>query len=118
MPDDGSPRLWVHVNPEVPQVPQIGLVVPIDGQTRIFEACMLWYASKGDRTRLVPDSFTYGAYRFDDDLGLRHVAKAPARTFKAAEPGMILAYRCLREIEAKQLDRTETFKLPELARAA
>ena len=114
----GRPVLWVHVPAHNPAVPQIGMVVLVDGQTRVFENCMLWTSTFRGRARLVPDGFTFGAYRFDDDLRLRDVGRAPAKSFKAAEPGMVRAYRRLRELEVEQLDRGDAFKLPELAEAA
>ena len=114
----GRPTLWVHVSQDVPTVPQIGLVVNVDGQSRIFENCMLWSDGAGGRAPLVPDSFTYGAYRFDDELRLRHVPKAPARDFKAAEAGMARAYRRLQTLQFEQFKSGATFKLPEYAKAA
>lgn len=114
----GRPVLWICVSADCPTVLQIGLVVLVDGQTRIFENCMLWLGTDGGRTRLVPDNFEWGAYRFDDDLRLKHVASPPARSFKAAEPGMVRAYRKLIRLEAEQFKRGETFRLPELAKAA
>ena len=114
----GRPVIWIHASADVPSVPQIGLVALIGGQARVFENCMLWVGTEGGRARLIPDSFTFGAYRFDDELRLRHIAKAPAKTFDAAEPGMVRAYRRLIMLQMEQLDRGETFSLPELAQAA
>lgn len=114
----GRPVLWIHFAADEPFIPQIGLVAPIDGQTRIFENCMLWSGTDGGRARLVPDSFTFGAYRFDDELRLRHVAKAPGGSFEAAQPGMARAYRRLVNLQTSQLKNGHTFRLPELAKAA
>lgn len=114
----GRPVLWVHVAQENPTVPSIGLVVPVDDQVRIFENCMLWIGAEGGRARLVPDSFDWGAYRFDDELRLRHVAKAPAKSFDAAKAGMARAYRRLLKLEVEQIERGGELPLPELARAA
>lgn len=114
----GRPTLWIRPNPEIPNVPEIGLVANVDGQARIYENCMLWLRSDGDRAMLVPDNFRFGAYRFDDNLQLKFIAKAPARSFKRAEPGMIHAYDRLADLEHKQLERGDIFALPQLAKAA
>lgn len=114
----GRPVLWVHVAPDVPTVPRIGLVVSVDGQARIFEQCMLWIGTEGGRARLVPDGFDWGAYRFDDELRLQHIAEAPARSFEGAKSGMIRAYRRLIRLEVEQIRKGGALPLPQLARAA
>jgi hypothetical protein len=102
----------------MPTVPLIGLLAVVDGQTRIFENCVLWIGADGDRASLVPESFTLGAYRFDGELRLRHLSKAPARSSDAAGSGMVRAYRRLIKLEVEQFERGDTFRLPELAKAA
>jgi hypothetical protein len=116
--ETGRPVLWVHVASDNPTVPSIGLVAPVNGQVRVFENCMLWIGAEGGRARLVPDSFEWGAYRFDDDLRLRHVAKAPARSFEAAKAGLVRAYNRLLRLEVDQIERGGELPLPQLARAA
>lgn len=113
----GRPVLWIHHSEESPHVPQIGLVSSVGDQVYAIEACMLWMPRSESRARLIPDGFNMGAFRFDDDLRLRHSPKAPSRTFDRAKPSMIRAYARLREIEAAQLDRGEIFSLPPLAKA-
>lgn len=114
----GRPVLWVHVARDNLTVPSIGLVAPVDGQARVFENCVLWVGTEGGRARLVPDSFEWGAYRFDDVLRLRHVGRAPARSFETATAGMVRAYRRLIRLEIDLIERGGTLPLPELAKAA
>ena len=108
----GRPVIWIHHMADVPTVPLIGLVVPDDGQIKIVENCMLWMPAGQGRIQLVPDSFTMGAFRFDDELRLRHIGKAPAKTFEAATPGMKRAYERLLRIEVQQRERGDAFELP------
>lgn len=114
----GRPVIWIHHMEGAPGVPLIGLVAQSGEQTYTIENCVLW-SSPNDRTvSLVPDNFKMGSFEFDDALRLRHRPKAPAGSFRAAQTGMIRAYRRLREIEREQLERGDTFTLPQLVRAA
>ncbi len=108
----GRPVMWIHHMADVPTVPLIGLVAPDDGQIKIFENCMLWMPAGHGRIQLVPDSFTMGAFRFDDELRLRHIGKAPASSFEDATPGMKRAYERLLRIEVQQRERGDAFELP------
>lgn len=112
------PVIWMHHSADAPNVPQIGLVAADGDKVRVFENCMLWMSSKDGRASLIPDSFKFGAFRFDDDLVLRRARKAPSANFKAAQPAMIRAYDRLLEIEAEQATRGDVFELPQLAKAA
>jgi hypothetical protein len=114
----GRPVIWIHHMHDVPNVPQIGLVALDGGRLHVIENCMLWMSHSDSRARLVPDNFTLGAFRFDDQLRLRHTPKAPARSFNADSPSMSRAYVRLRAIEAEQRERGDEFALPELAQAA
>lgn len=114
----GRPVIWIHLMPEAPQVPLIGLVARSGEQVFTIEHCSLWSTPNGKVTRLVPDNFQMGAFQFDADLHLQHLPKPPARSFEAARNGMIRAYTRLRRLEAEQLDRGDVFALPELAKAA
>lgn len=114
----GRPVIWIHHSAGMPHQPQIGLVAICDGRTYFIENCMLWQSSRNSRAVLVPDSFSLGAFRFDDDLQLRHASKAPARSFAAAERRMVNTYSRLLEIEREQRVAGEMFTLPQLAKAA
>lgn len=110
----GRPVIWIHHMADAPTVPLIGLVASDDGQIKIVENCMLWMPAGQGRVQLVPDNFTMGAFRFDDELRLRHIGKAPAKTFEAAMPGMKRAYERVLRIEAQQRERGDAFDLPVL----
>ncbi|MFW2851470.1 hypothetical protein ACM61V_06035 [Sphingomonas sp. TX0543] len=112
------PVIWVHYAPDVPNVPQIGLVAPDGKKVHIIENCMLWMSDRGSRAQLVPDGFNLGCFRFDDRLRLRRLEEAPAPDFQSAQDDMVRAYNRLNEIGAEQRRRGETFKLPSLAKAA
>lgn len=114
----GRPVIWVHHSPDVPHVPQIGLVARSGEQVHVIENCMLWMAASDDRARLVPDGFNMGAFRFDDDLVLHRVDKAPSTSFERATPSMGRAYNRLLKLQIDQLERGAVFKLPEFAKAA
>jgi hypothetical protein len=114
----GRPVLWIHHTPEMPHVPNIGLVALVGNEVRAFENCLLWTPAGSGRTCLVPDNFQFGAFRFDDKLRLRHQPTAPAVCFEAAQDAIVRAYVRLREIEAVQRERGDVFRLPELAKAA
>lgn len=109
---DGRPAIWIHHSPDVPNVPQIGLVARDGGKVHVIENCMLWAPPGGGRLQLVPDNFQMGAFRFDDRLRLRHLAKAPAANFEEGIEAMGRAYTRLREIERAQRERGEVFDLP------
>lgn len=112
----GRPLLWIHLSPDLPNVPQIGLVAQAGHQVCAMELCLLWRPASGGRMTLIPDSFKYGSFRFDDGLRLKHTWRTPATNFEAAAPGMARAYAALREIEAEQLRQGVRFKLPSLVR--
>ena len=114
----GRPVIWIHHMEGAPGVPLIGLVAQAGEQTYTIEHCMLWTSPNGRTVHLIPDNFKMGAFEFDGELRLHHRRKAPVRNIKAAETGMVRAYRRLRQIEREQLDRGDAFPLPELARAA
>ena len=114
----GRPVIWIHLMPDAPHVPLIGLVARSEEQVFTIEHCCLWSTPNGKVTRLVPDNFQMGAFQFDADLKLQHLPKPPARSFEAARNGMVRAYTRLRRLEAEQLERGEVFALPELAKAA
>ena len=97
----GLPMLLFSPTNE-PTVPLVSLIAHVDGQTHIIESCMLWMGARDDRALLVPDSFDMGAFSFDDELKLRRLPKAPARTFKAALSGMRRAYDRLVDLEIEQ----------------
>ena len=102
----------------MPQLPQIGLVAHGGDQVYFIESCMLWISPKDDRASLIPDNFEMGAFRFDDQLQLRHSPKAPAGSFEAARPAMARAYRKLHAIAAKLERQGKGAEFPHLARAA
>ena len=114
----GRPVIWIHHMKDGTGVPLIGLVAPAGDQIYTIENCMLWTSPNGKTTQLVPDNFKMGAFSFDKELRLKHFSKAPARNLKAAETGIVRAYRRLRQIENDQLQRGDVFALPELAKAA
>ncbi|HEX4694463.1 hypothetical protein [Sphingomonas sp.] len=109
---DGRPVLWIHHSADAPNAPQIGLVARDGGKVHAIENCMLWAPRGGGRLQLVPDAFTMGAFRFDDALRLRRLAKAPAADFDAGTEAMVRAYARLREIERAQFERGNEFDLP------
>ncbi len=114
----GRPTIWMHLSADAPSCPQIGLVVRSGEQVFSIENCYLWSTPNGGTTHLVPDNFQMGSFVFDDDLRLHHLPRPPARSFKAAQNGMIRAYVALRRIETEQLERGEEFSLPQFAKAA
>ncbi len=114
----GRPLIWICHSEDAPHVPSIGLVAMAGDQVFTIENCMLWMSANGDRACLIPDNFKFGAFKFDDDLRLRHMKKAPARNHKSATAAMSRAYVRLREIETEQRERGDAFSLPELAKAA
>lgn len=116
--ETGRPVIWIHYAEDCPFMPFIGLVASIGGQIYSIENCVLWKSATESRARLIPDDFKMGAFRFDDDLRLRHAPKAPARNLTAAEASIVRANEQLREIEAAQRERGDVFALPELAKAA
>ena len=86
------PLIWIHHSAELPNVPQIGIAAVASGRMHIIDSCMLWMPRSGGRARLVPGNFQMGAFRFDDQIRLQHVSKAPAASFDAGEAGMVRAY--------------------------
>ena len=114
----GRPVIWICHSEDAPHVPSIGLVAMVGDQAFTIENCMLWMSATGDRALLIPDNFKFGAFKFDDDLRLRHMPKAPAKNYKSATASISRAYIRLREIEAEQRERGDIFSLPELAKAA
>ncbi|MBA4760296.1 hypothetical protein [Sphingomonas sp.] len=114
----GCPVIWIYHMPEAPTIPLIGLVALKDDQVFTIESCMPWTSPSRRSTCLIPDNFKMGAFAFDDQLRLVHRPKPPARSLSDARPGIVRAFNFLLEIEADQLERGETFPLPELARAA
>lgn len=110
----GRPLLWIHHSEDVPTIPDVGLVARAFGTVHVFENCAMHLAADDDRIRLVPDNFRMGAFRFDDELRLRHTARAPAVSYDAAQDRIVDAYVRLRRIEAEQLDRGDVFALPQL----
>ncbi len=114
----GRPVIWIHHPEAWDGMPQIGLVAMAGGQTFTVENCMLWMRASDDRAHLIPDNFKMGAFRFDDDLHLRHVRKSPASSYGSAKTSLVRAYSRLREIEHEQRLRGDAFPLPQLARAA
>lgn len=114
----GRPVIWICHSLDAPHVPSIGLVAMVGEQAFTIENCMLYMPAAGDRACLVPDNFKFGAFKFDDDLRLRHLPKAPSKNHKSATASMSRAYVRLREIEVEQWKRNEVFPLPELAKAA
>jgi hypothetical protein len=114
----GRPVVWICHSAEAPHVPSIGLVAMAGDQAFTIENCMLWMSATSDRACLIPDNFKFGAFKFDDELRLRHMRKAPAQNHKSSAASMSRAYIRLREIEAAQRERGEVFSLPELAKAA
>ena len=99
-------------------LPTVSLVAETNGRLHVIEMCMLWMGPADRRAQLVPDSFKMGAFALDDRLTLRHLTRAPARSFKAGEPGMIRAYDRLAELVAEQLERDQALPMPELLKAA
>lgn len=114
----GRPVIWICHSEAAPHVPSIGLVAMVGNQAFTIENCMLWMSAKGDRACLIPDNFKLGAFKFDDELRLRHLAKPPARHHESATASMSRAYLRLREIELEQKIRGDVFELPQLAQAA
>lgn len=115
----GMPMLLFSPTDE-PMVPLVSLVAHVDGRTHIIESCALWLGSRDDRAKLVPDTFDMGAFSFDDELNLRHLPKAPARSLEAGIPGMRRAYGRLVDLEIAQREHRATLRPPMLleARAA
>lgn len=114
----GRPVIWICQSKDVSSVPSIGLVAMADHQVVTIENCFLWLSATGDRAHLIPDSFELGAFKFDDDLRLRHMPNAPARDQQSAAADISRAYSRLCEIEAEQRSRGDVFPLPELIKGA
>lgn len=114
----GKPLLWIHQCEDAPQVPQIGVVMEVEGQMRFIENTMLWLGDHDDRAVLVPDGFNLGCYRFDDDYRLHHMADAPGTSFEDGKEGMVRACNRLATIQLEQWERGDVFELPQLAKAA
>lgn len=114
----GRPVLWIHNEPDLPNVPVIGLATKVGGGFHVVESCMLSVSPGGRQAVLVPDGFDLGSYRFRSDLRLKHSARAPAADYDAGEAGMKRAYKKLAEFMVDQWKRGDAFALPTLARAA
>jgi hypothetical protein len=110
--EDGRPVLWLHQSADTPNVPDIGLVIRVGSQVKVFENCMLCAPRGRGPLQLVPDCFNMGAFRFDEKFRLRHLERAPASDFETASESMIRAYVQLRAIEAAQRARGDVFELP------
>ena len=114
----GRPTLWIHNDPELPNMPVIGLASEVMGRFHVIENCMLSLRPNGRRAVLVPDSFKFGSYKFRSDLRLIHSARAPAADYDTGQADIIRAYVRLAEIQTEQWDRGDVFSLPTLVKAA
>ena len=114
----GRPVIWILDEQDDTNVPIIGIVVMVGDQPVIFADCMLVLSAKADRASIVTNVFKRGAFRFDDDLQLRYIPKATARSYRHSPAAFVRAYVRLSEIEITQRKRGDIFPLPQFAKAA
>lgn len=113
----GRPVIWIYHDPRSPGIPRIGLVAQIGRQRHVVVSCTLWLGDGQDRAMLMPDGVDLGAYRFDDDLVLRHDLAFTLGSGQVADKGIQEAYGTMAELAIAYMDHDDAQDLPDLVRA-